>query len=69
MSPAERDELIRWPEPLPRQDETDDATFYTPTRLVTHIDEYHDQAKFEAFLTMVGCRGTSEATPARFHLK
>lgn len=39
MSPAERDELIRWPEPLPRQDETDDATFYTPTRLVTHIDD------------------------------
>ncbi len=28
-----------WPEPLPRQDESDDAVFYSFARLVTHIDD------------------------------
>ena len=52
--------------------ETIDGTvmfaFEVTNGFATHIDEYHDQAKFEAFLTMVGCRGTSETAPARFQL-
>lgn len=34
----EPEQLIRWPEPLPRQDETSDADFYAFPRFVTHID-------------------------------
>ena len=31
--------MIDWPEPLPRQDESDDAKFYAYDRFVTHIDD------------------------------
>jgi SAM-dependent methyltransferase len=39
MSRPERETLIDWPEPLPRDDDTVDAAFYTFPRLVTHIDD------------------------------
>jgi SAM-dependent methyltransferase len=39
MSSIDRDRLIHWPEPLPRRDETADATFYAFDRFVTHIDD------------------------------
>ncbi|MFN0303007.1 MAG: class I SAM-dependent methyltransferase [Burkholderiales bacterium] len=31
--------MADWPEPLPRQDESDDAAFYSFARIVTHIDD------------------------------
>lgn len=34
-----REQLIHWPEPLPRQDESPDADFYAFPRFVTHIDD------------------------------
>ena len=39
MTPAQREQLMHWPEPLPRQDETTDGDFYAFPRLVTHIDD------------------------------
>lgn len=39
MTLSDRDRLIHWPEPLPRQDEADDAEFYSFSRFVTHIDD------------------------------
>lgn len=39
MTLADRDRLIHWPEPLPRQDDSDDAEFYSFSRFVTHIDD------------------------------
>ena len=39
MPTSDSARLPDWPEPLPRQDESDDAAFYSFARIVTHIDD------------------------------